>query len=261
MKKLSKEKIFVSTFSSNALEAIKKYGLGMEINHTCISEDLDDNVEKREQLLFNIRNDMQISGSDRMILHGPFTEIHPAAIDYRAKQLASRRLNEAFQVSHSLGINRMVVHSGWLPFIYFKEWQVEKSILFWEEFMADKPSDFNIYIENVLEDEPLMLLDMMKGFRDPRIGLCLDIGHANAMTCPEYSVEDWICVLSPYIRHFHIHNNHGTEDSHLPLQTGSMNMTNIFRIISDYCKDDVTYTIEAREAIPCIEWLIEKQLL
>lgn len=48
--------------------------------------------------------------------------------------------------------------------------------------MASKPADFRLYIENVLEDEPFMLTNMMKKISDPRIGLCLDTGHANAMT-------------------------------------------------------------------------------
>ncbi|MFR8854973.1 MAG: hypothetical protein ACLVHQ_08755 [Oscillospiraceae bacterium] len=90
----------------------------------------------------------------------------------------------------------MVVHNGWLPFIYFKEWQSENGALFWQDFMADKPEDFSIYIENVLEDEPYMMKDMMSRITDDRIKICLDTGHANAMTSEDISVEKWIEVLS-----------------------------------------------------------------
>ena len=98
-----------------------EYGLGLEFNQTCISEALD--KENREALLAEMR---ALKGRD-YILHGPFTEIYPAAIDRRAREMARERLEEAFEVCKALGVKRMVVHNGWLPFIYFKEWQAEKA--------------------------------------------------------------------------------------------------------------------------------------
>lgn len=261
MNKIEIDHLYVSSFSDNSLETIKKYGIGMEINHTCISEDLDDTEEKRKKLLSRIRNDVSTSDAKNLILHGPYTEIFPAAIDYQARKLAQKRLNQAYQVARSLNINRMVVHSGWVPFIYFKDWQSEKSALFWNKFMEGKSQDFRIYIENVLEDEPSMLADMMHRIGDPRIKLCLDIGHANAMTSANYHVRDWIRLLSPYIGHFHIHNNDGTEDSHQSLDRGSLDMTTIIQTIFDCCKNDFSITIEARDALPCLQWLEEKRYI
>ena len=86
--------------------------------------------------------------------------------------------------------------------------------------MEDKPEDFIVCVENVLEDEPYMLLDMMKQISDPRVKLCLDIGHAHAMTSADIPAEKWIQVLGPHIAHFHLHNNDGSGDSHRPLARG-----------------------------------------
>ena len=58
---------------------------------------------------------------------------------HKARQMAKERLNETFTVCQVLGVNRMVVHTGWMPFIYFKEWQAENSAVFWQDFMSDKP--------------------------------------------------------------------------------------------------------------------------
>ena len=145
----------------------------------------------------------------------------------------------------------MVVHNGWIPFMYFKEWQAEKGAEFWEAFMENKPKDFTIHIENVLEDEPYMMRDMMKNIKDPRIKICLDVGHANATTPEDIPVETWIDVLGP-------HNNDGTGDSHGDFYQGSMDMNSIFESIEKHCNPDVTFTIEARECASCAKWLKEK---
>ena len=252
-----KEKLFIATFSKDAVSLARDFGVGLEINHTCISRTLDE--ENRETLLESIRSDAElakIKSPSGLFLHGPFTEIHPSAIDPRAREFAMRRLNEAYDVAAALGINRMVVHTGWLPFIYFKEWYSKKGAEFWENFMRDKPSDFSIYIENVLEDEPYMLLDLMKNIENPGIKLCLDIGHSNAMTSAETPVTKWLEVLAPHIGHFHLHNNDGSGDSHGAFDDGSMDIKEILGQISDLCAPETTLTIEARDARSCLEWLV-----
>ena len=254
-----RNRLHIATFSENAINAISDWEMGMEINHTCISEMLDD--EKRGELIKSIREDIEKSGATNLVMHGPFTEIHPAAIDYKVRELGMERLNQAYLVCSELGVKKMVVHTGWLPFIYFKEYQAEKAAKFWQSFMANKPQDFEIYIENVLEDEPYMILDMMEKIKDPRIHLCLDTGHMNAMMNDEYDIEDWFKVLSPYIEHFHLHNNDGENDSHSPLGEGSMDFDEIFELINQYCDDDATITIEARDAESCLEWLLERRYI
>lgn len=249
-----RQRLYAATFSENYTEAIRYFGCGMEINHTCISECLDD----RAALIDSIRQDIDVTGADRLILHGPFTEIHPAGIDRRAREMGMSRLNEAYDIAAHFGIKKMVAHTGWMPFIYFKNWQAEKGAAFWQKFMKDKPEDFMVCVENVLEDEPYMLLDMMKQIEDPRIKLCLDIGHANAMTSQDIPAEKWIEVLGPHIAHFHLHNNDGTGDSHRPFGEGTMDMVNILKTIDNYCPADSTLTIEARQCLPCLQWLTEK---
>ncbi len=248
-----KDRLYIATFQNKAVETAARYGVGLEYNHTCISESLD--PKNRPLLLAEMRRDFEASGSGRALLHGPFTEIYPAAIDYRARQMAKKRLNESFDVCRDLGVKNMVVHNGWLPFIYFKEWQSENGALFWQDFMADKPEDFSRYIENVLEDEPYMMKDMMSRITDDRIKICLDTGHANAMTSEDISVEKWIEVLSPYIGHFHLHNNYGDKDSHNDFDSGSLDMTSVLTAIENCCPPNVTFTIEAFECLSCMEWL------
>lgn len=264
-----KDRLYIATFQINALEVAAQYGVGIEFNHTCISQDLDD--ENRSRLLHKMKSDLAAAGAAgttaetsgtagtaaaaKATLHGPFTEIHPAAIDYRFRDLAKQRLNQAFEICSALSVKNMIVHSGWVPFIYFKEWQAKRGAEFWQDFMADKPEDFNIYVENVMEDEPYMMADFMSHVTDSRIRLCLDIGHANAATSKDIAIETWIKVLGPYIGHFHLHNNDGTGDAHGDFESGTMDMVSIFNTIENYCRPDTTFTIEARQCGKCMEWL------
>ena len=239
---MKQNQLFIATFSNDAVQLARTYGVGLELNHTCISEMLD--LSNRDALLEEIRRDMDASGADT-----------------RARELGMQRLNEAYAVAAALGVTRMIVHNGWLPFIYFKSWQAEKGALFWQAFLRDKPADFELCIENVLEDEPDMLVDMMRQIDDPRIRLCLDIGHANAVTAKNLPVTQWIQRLAPYLAHFHLHNNDGSGDTHAAFDAGSMDMQEILQTIDRCCADDVTYTIEAREPLPCLAWLKAHQYL
>lgn len=251
-----KDRIYIATFSENSIEVIRRYGFNIEINDLCISENLDEgNIHKTLDL---IRREISESCAGQTIIHGPFTEIIPASIDHRAVELGLTRLNEAYAAADSLGIRRMVVHSGYMPLLYFKEWHKQKSIDFWRRYMADKPKDFYIYIENVFEDEPLMMKELVEELNDPRIKICLDVGHANAVTGENYEILDWIRILGPLIGHFHLHNNDGEKDLHAPLETGAMDMAEVLRGIEDYCGSEVTLTIESRTCASSAEWLSDK---
>lgn len=230
----------------------------MELNHTCVSECLDSDFETRKKLIENIDGDIKNSRPKGIILHGPFTEIYPSGIDYKMREIGLLRLNQAYDVARHFGVNKMVVHNGWLPLIYFKSWHIDKGGQFWQKFMEDKPEDFTIFIENVLEDEPYMLRNMVDKIADSRIKLCLDIGHANVTTTPDLTIIDWIKVLGKNIGHFHLHNNDGTVDSHHIFSEGNMAVDKILDFALDYLPEDTSFTIEARDCMPCLTWLKDK---
>lgn len=251
-----RNRIYIATFSENAVSVAKQYGFGIEVNDFCISENLD--PERLDQSLASVRCALQAAGvqdAARTIVHGPFTEIIPAAIDHRAVELGMERLQQAYGAVRSLGIRRMVVHSGYMPLLYFKDWHHEKSVRFWRSYMADKPADFRLYIENVFEDEPLMMRRLVQAIGDSRVRLCLDVGHANAMMTAEYHILDWIRLLGPWIGHLHLHNNDGESDQHGAFDQGAMDMDAVLDAIETFCGKDVTMTIESRSCESSARWL------
>ena len=247
-----KERLYIATFSKDAVKVIKENRANIEVNDTCISENLDD-IPKIRGI---IKAEIEESGAERVFIHGPFTEIHPAAIDHRIVEAGLVRLNEAYEAIKDFSKD-MVVHSGYVPFIYIPVWQVERSIEFWKEFMKDKPKDFHIYIENVLEEEPDMLKEIVKGVADDRVKICLDVGHANVMM-KEGHVYRWVEYLGKDIGHFHIHNNYGEDDKHLSLGEGAIDYEKFFDVVDKYCDDDVTFTIEDRDCDKSMNWLKER---
>ena len=194
----------------------------------------------------------------QMIAHGPFTEIIPMAIDHMAAEYALRRLNQAYEGCRKLGVNRMVVHSGLMPDIYFPVWHVKKSTEFWKRFMEDKPADFCIFIENVLDPEPEALVEIAEKIDDPRVRLCLDVGHAHLKTEPAYDIFDWIRIQGPYLAHFHLHNNDRSSDQHAPVTEGTMDMEAVIAAIDEHCSPSATFTVESRECDGSVAWLLSK---
>ena len=74
------------------------------------------------------------------------------------------------------GATKVIIHGGYNPWIYYPVWYVGESVKFWKEFLqAD--SGVQIVLENVLEEEPGMLLDIVTAVDNPNLRLCLDIAN------------------------------------------------------------------------------------
>ena len=274
---MDKNRLFLATFSKDALKLIIEHGIGIEFNHFCISKTLDERT--RDKTVSIMKRDMENLGigADMAICHGPFTEITPMAIDQIVVDAARTRLEQAYKGCEALGVKRMVVHTGLIPDLYYPEWHVKQSSAFWKEFMADKPEDFSLYIENVLDPDPEPLRDVIDKIDDPRVRVCLDIGHANAAgrvnrggtvkpwnaeTDPSRNTSEgtevyaWIKTLGPRIRHFHFHNNDGSFDAHQEVAQGTMDIPEVMKLIRKECGEDFTITIESRAAYESIPYLL-----
>ena len=254
-----RDRLHIATYSKDALIMAKTFGLGIELNHVCISELLD--PEKIEDTVKWIENDLGLAGlpfpvtkGAPILLHGPFTEIVPGAMDHRAVDLALERMEEAYELCMKIGVDNMIVHSGYFPPMYYKEWHHEKSLIFWERFLRGK-DDFTIYVENSFEDEPFMMAKLMDDFDKLNFKLCLDVGHANVTTSANFPVEKWIEHLGSRVAHYHIHNNMGTKDTHSSLGDGTMDMCSILRAIEQNNSSAYTLTLESQDCSRCIEWL------
>ena len=258
-----KNRIYIATMCGHWKEIADKYGVGIELDYFCQAQNMDgDRGEKVKAEVAKI-----VTEKDAKVLHGPFNELFPAAIDPLARELAMKRLTQAAEICHEFNIKKMVVHSGYVPFNYFKVWHVDRSVEFWKEFMDRQPEDFEICIENVLDDEPYMMAEMAERIGDPRVGLCYDVGHANIKGKngftnngrPETTDQDeWLKVMAPYLKHLHIHNNYGAGDTHNGFDEGSLDIERILNGVIERCGEETTITAELIAGEGSFEWLREK---
>lgn len=244
-----KNRIYICTFSESAEDLIKRNGLGAEIDEFCIADNLEGIC--REEMCADICR--KYEGIDR-IMHGPFNELFPSAIDNKIRAIARERMEEAYEIAVETGMRKMVVHSGFYPTMYWPQWHVPESIKFWKDFMRDK--DILLCIENVFEMEPYIIGDVVKGIDMDNVKICFDTGHAAYNS--EISVIDWLKELGPWISHIHIHNNDGDFDTHKPLGKGKIDFEEVLDYIISELNDDVTITIESHNAEECIDWLEER---
>lgn len=247
---MNKAKYYISTIAPDADTIARQYGLGLEIAEYCTAWNMDDKFEETNPVVRE-----KLTGIENRVLHAPFNELFPCAIDIKARELAAYRYRQAIALAKQYGAAKVIIHGGYNPWIYYPVWYTEQSILFWKNFLKYDPG-VEIVLENVLETEPDMLLDIIKGVDHPKLRLCLDIGHVNAYS--KIPVMEWLEACAPYISHFHIHNNYGSWDTHSALDCGNIPIGELLRQAETRCPE-ASFTLELMEAEHSVRWLLEER--
>ena len=242
------EWLYLSTIDPAAGDTARQYGLGVEIASFCTAWNLDEHLPETRKAL-----EPTLAGISRRVLHGPFNELFPCAIDPKARALAAERYRQSIRLAKGYGAAKVIIHGGYHPRIYYPVWYAEQSILFWRDFLKEDPG-VQIVLENVLEETPEMLLEIVTGVDDPRLRLCLDVGHVNAYS--RVPVRSWLECWAPWISHFHIHNNDGGWDSHSALSEGTIPMKELLTQAIAQCPD-ASFTLEVPDAAPSVRWMGE----
>lgn len=244
---LDRSRIYLATIAPDAADLAQRHGLGLEIDEFCTAMNFDTGFD---------RWDAQVRGhlkkSDRFIIHAPFSELSPCAIDPMVRQVTRHRLMQSVELCAHYGISRMVVHTGFIPRTYFPVWFVDQASVFFRNLLGNCPSDFELLIENVLDPDPRPILDMVEAVGDHRAGICLDVGHAHVAS--DVPVNRWMDVLAPRIRHYHLHDNDKSADAHLAPGDGVIGYPALFERISDLTPD-ATATFECTDAARCVSRL------
>ena len=244
---MKREQIYISTMASDASVAVRQFGFGIEIAEYCTAWNMDDAFDEVHPRVLEA-----IDRIPKRVLHAPFNELFPCAIDPKARKLAAFRYRQAIMLAKRYGATKVIIHGGGSPRSYFPVWFVEQSVLFWKEFLEEEPG-VQLVLENVLEEEPGDLLDIVRKVDDRRLRLCLDVGHVNVYS--KVPVMDWLEAWAPYLSHLHIHNNDGSRDSHGALDCGSIPMEKLLRRAENLCPD-ATFTLELMEAGAAARWLL-----
>ena len=97
------------------------------------------------------------------------------------------------------------------------------------------PLGVRLLIENLQNEitTPEHILEILRAGHFDRVGVCLDIGHAN-LSRPENNIgiDEAFELLKPRIAQLHLQDNHGAKDDHLWPGTGAIDWQNAAKQIA-----------------------------
>jgi len=98
---------------------------------------------------------------------------------------------------------------------------------FWESVA---PLGLSVAVENVMSRGSTMaeLVDFCRVFHDERIGICLDLGHANVSGDP----MEYARTGSDYLLALHVHDNEGEIDEHHPPFSGTIDWSAVLPVLA-----------------------------
>ena len=234
----------------------KKYNLGFEYNDFFMPNLLDDS-DKVVEVVLKYKSLNRLNDTS----HGVFFDIVFDSNDSKIKEVSYLRARQSLRIASMLGCKGVIFHTNYITWMkdenYKKRW-VEKNkeayLTFLNEF-----KDLEIYVENMFDLDPYLLRDLVKEINHERIGVCLDIAHANLSNT---KIEEWFNVLGKYIKHIHINDNLGDIDSHMELGKGNIDYKKAFDLIHKL-ENKPTILIEISDydkTVNSIKYIIDNKL-
>ncbi len=169
---------------------------------------------------------------EKRSLHGPYGDLCPGSFDPAVRELARNRFELGYDRCCDLDISRMILHHGYVPGTSHPPNYTKRSVAFWRDFLADKPADLFVHLENMHEHTPDMIAELIAGVNDPRLTACLDTGHTHCHGM--VPTVEWIRTLGPMIGYVHLHDNHGETDEHLPLGQGTLPVAEVLAALTEH---------------------------
>jgi len=190
--------------------------------------DFEDNIIKFRRK----KEELQIQ---KLIMHGPLFDLYVVSRDREIADISIRRYEQALYAARSLNIDKIVFHTQYntqlrLP-AYIKAWLDGTAEFFGKVLSLAGNKRITILIENMFEEDPDLIFELMEKVSSPNMGVCLDVGHVNVYS--KYPPSYWIRKLSPYLKYFHLSDNGGKVDEHLALGRGTVDFHEIFNSIEE----------------------------
>lgn len=201
----------ISTINELDIETLNRLNIGVEIQDftepNLSQSDIDNLIQRYEDKFKGFKN--------IKALHGPFLDLKPASPDKIIREVSYNRYLYTIRAAKELNIDYLIFHSQINPYLNepsMKKLNNMQTREFWLRILDEVP-DFKgiILLENIFEETPEMLKELIETIDLPNVKINLDIGHAKL---GKVKLEDWIRELKNYIAYIHIHTNDGQYDFH-----------------------------------------------
>lgn len=165
-------------------------------------------------------------------LHAPFTDLAPGGSESRIREITRDKLRRAFALTGVFRPRAIVCHLGYDDNKHsykFNDW-LRHSLDTWNELLdMAETSKTPVMFENTYECTPEIHRILLTELAGRDIGFCLDVGHLTA-----YAHSDWqvfLDTLLPWLRHLHLHDNHGERDEHIAIGQGCVPFRELFAFL------------------------------
>ncbi|MEA4914445.1 MAG: sugar phosphate isomerase/epimerase family protein [Christensenella sp.] len=239
-----------------SLALAREYALGFEYND--FFTNLDDGGAMEETILLYRRN-LPPGGCT---MHGAFFDLAVGSADARIRAASQNRVRQSMQIARKLGARAIVFHTNSIPSLRSRSYRdgwVESNAAFYSEILAEN-RDLSVYIENMFDEEPELLVRLSERLSDQaNYGVCLDFAHASLFGT---QIERWVDALAPYLKHIHLNDCDGLEDSHLALGRGVLDIPAFFALLKKYrFAGSMLLEVSGLEAqMECLTYLREHDL-
>lgn len=163
------------------------------------------------------------SADIRPSLHAPFFDLNPGALDPLVREVTATRLCQALDVAQRLNSRLMVIHPGvdkWRYPNLEQSWCEHAKNFFEPLSRRAEAIDCRLALENIYEETPDVLVELVDDLDSKWFGHCFDIGHWHLFG--KRPIAEWFDAIGPKLVHLHLHDNHGRSDEHLPVGSGTI---------------------------------------
>ncbi len=163
-------------------------------------------------------------------LHAPFSGFCCGHSRHKVTDQSKRIVEQTLELAQLMNACRIVYHPG-LPAgssdNQAQQW-LERSIPFWQHYLPQAQQQQTVLcLENIWETRFDYQLALLQEIDSEWFGHVFDIGHYHLFS--EQSLAAWLTHIGPFIRHLHIHDNHGHCDDHLVLGDGDAPLNELYQ--------------------------------
>ena len=180
-------------------------------------------------------------------IHAPFMDVNIASPQDQSRLNSIAQIKSSIDLANEINAEAVVVHPGLISFLankYFKKEVYEFANQSIKE-IGDYAKNLGVMatIENMPNFESMIyqnIADLNQMLVENEMHMTLDIGHANHVG---YAPDE---MIFDSIKHVHVHDNLGDDDSHLPLGEGSIDLKYIINTLESKNYDGI-YILEVND--------------
>ena len=180
-------------------------------------------------------------------LHAPFMDLSPGGVDTKIRNVTIERFNQTLEVASVFHPQIIIFHPGYNKWLFdgnVSLW-LENSTKVWKPLVAQAEKiGTPIALENIFEEEPSGLTQLISSLQSPYFNFCFDTGHFHLFS--KVSMKNWFEELSNYMKAIHLHDNFKKSDDHLPIGDGEIDFDLFFQLVKQHGVDSL-FTIEPHQ--------------